>query len=256
MYTLGADPEVFLRNNTGVKSVIGKIGGTKEYPRPLVQLGEGFAVQEDNVALEFNIPPSASKADFVKNIALATGYLEQLVKDMHGLTFDNRSAVSFPQEEMEDDAAFVFGCDPDFNAWSGGARNPKPRATDQLLRSCGGHVHIGSAGVNPIDATKRLDLFLAVPSTIMDKGLLRKQLYGKAGAFRPKPYGMEYRVLSNYWIFDPKLTSWVHDQVGRALESDINPDEDREAILAAVNDGDMNAVNMLVNKHNLEVLNA
>ena len=30
-------------------------------------------------------------------------------------------------------------------------------------------------------------------------------MYGKAGAFRPKPYGMEYRVLSNFW-----LTSDVH----------------------------------------------
>jgi hypothetical protein len=62
-----------------------------------------------------------------------------------------------------------------------------------------------------------LDLFLGVPSVLMDDGEERKQMYGKAGAYRPKKYGAEYRTLSNFWIFDKKLIGWVWDQSERAL---------------------------------------
>ena len=43
---LGCDPEAFLINMEGqLKSSIGKIGGSKDWPRPLFDLGDGFAVQ-------------------------------------------------------------------------------------------------------------------------------------------------------------------------------------------------------------------
>src|SRR3546814_7881426 len=35
-------------------------------------------------------------------------------------------------------------------------------------------------------------------------------MYGAAGAFRTKPYGVEYRVLSNAWLKDSNLMSWVY----------------------------------------------
>jgi len=56
-----------------------------------------------------------------------------------------------------------------------------------------------------------MDLYLGVPSVLMDKGELRKQLYGKAGAYRMKPYGVEYRTLSNFWIFSDTTIGWVWD---------------------------------------------
>ena len=45
-FTIGADPEIFVGDETSVRSIVGKIGGTKEHPLGL-PLGEGFAVQED-----------------------------------------------------------------------------------------------------------------------------------------------------------------------------------------------------------------
>ena len=107
--------------------------------------------------------------------------------------------------ELEHPNAQTFGCDPDFNAWTG-RKNPRPKATDKNLRSCGGHVHIGYLegkykDLAPRSIIKACDLYMGIPAVFMDNGTLRKQLYGKAGAYRQKGYGVEYRSLSNFWIF-------------------------------------------------------
>lgn len=254
-FTIGADPEVFIGDNESVRSVIGKIGGTKAFPRPLADLGNGYAVQEDNVALEFNIPPCGSKREFINAINKATGYLEQLVKDTHGLRFDHRSAVSFPAVELADPAALEFGCEPDYNAWTK-KKNPRPKATDKSLRSCGGHIHIGFDGLDPHEVVKACDLFLSVPAQLMDQGELRKQLYGKAGAFRMTQYGVEYRSLSNFWIFDNNLIGWAYDNTERALDAvraGMSFDEEKNNILEAVDEGDKDMAQLLVVKYGLEV---
>lgn len=254
-FLIGADPEIFVGDAQGVRSIIGKIGGTKRRPLPL-PLGDGFAVQEDNVALEFNIPACASRAAFIKAIADATGFLEQIMQDNHGLKFDKRSAVSFPDSEFYDPAAFQFGCEPDYNAWTK-ERNPRPASPDKNLRSCGGHIHIGFKGLDPHEVIKACDLFHGVPSVLMDKGELRKQLYGKAGAFRNTRYGVEYRTLSNYWVFEERLCGWAYDNVERALAAVAGGMcfvDDRTAILAAIDGNDKAAAAMLVAKHGLEVV--
>src|SRR3546814_13097781 len=61
-----------------------------------------------------------------------------------------------------------------------------------------------------IKLTKQLDAFLALPSLFSDDQVKRRSMYGAAGAFRTNPYGVEYRVLSNAWLKDSKLMSWVY----------------------------------------------
>lgn len=256
-FTTGADPEVFVGDALSARSIIGKIGGTKDMPLAL-PLGDGFAVQEDNVALEFNVPPAGSRDEFIKNICAATGFLESVMRDKYNLEFLKDSAISFPEEELKDPKAFVFGCDPDYNAWTR-KRNEKPKAEDKTLRSCGGHVHIGydSSLLDSNSVIKACDLFLGVPSVLMDKGIRRKELYGKAGAFRKKPFGVEYRVLSNFWIFEPKLMGWVHDNVSRALDAVSNNfdfDSEQENIVSAINNNDVELATMLINKYELQIV--
>lgn len=248
---LGCDPEIFLIDaNANLVSAIDKIGGSKAIPRPLPKLGKGFAVQEDNVALEYNIPASASADEFAKNINKIMSHLSKEVSGM-GLAFSLLSAAVFPPEQLNHPRALEFGCDPDFNAWTCGI-NPKPKANDPGLRSCGGHVHIGADIQDIPEFIKRCDLFLAVPSQLQDTGILRKQLYGKHGAFRQKPYGAEYRTLSNYWIFDEALIKWVWQNTQLALDAEhLKVDEDQEAIFAAIDDGDDNAAKYLINKYNI-----
>lgn len=256
-FSLGCDPEIFVADNKSVRSIIGKMGGTKEQPLPL-PIGEGFMVQEDNVALEFNIPASDSKESFVSNIVKATTYLENHVGHKYNFSFSRLSAASFPEVELDDPRAFVFGCDPDFNAWTG-RPNPRPLAEDKNLRSCGGHVHIGSSslGLDRQAVIKACDLFLGVPSVLMDDGELRKQLYGKAGAYRPKGYGQEYRTLSNFWVFDEKLIGWVWDSVALALDAVSNKfdvDAERKNIITAINKNNKAVAEQLVHKYNLLVV--
>jgi len=210
-FTLGADPELFLLKNGKPFSAIGLIGGTKEEPKPMQK--RGFFVQEDNVSVEFNVPPAYNHQEFIDNIQYV---MTSLKKKLKKFELSEDSALVFPEEQLIHPQAQEFGCEPDYNAWTK-EMNPRPKATDASLRSAGGHVHIGTKE-DPIEVIRAMDLFVGCPSIKLDKGLLRRQLYGKAGAFRPKRYGCEYRTLSNFWIFSKEKIQWVYDQTARAID--------------------------------------
>lgn len=255
-FKIGCDPEIFVGNGKGYKSVIDTIGGTKDFPRPLMELGEGFCVQEDNVALEFNIPASSSKDEFVNNVVKCRDFLGTVMNDAFGLLLRKESAAYFPEEELKDPRALEFGCDPDFNAWTG-KRNPRPKASDATLRSCGGHVHVGYDFDNDaqrLETIRAMDFYLGVGSVIIDEGDLRKQLYGKAGAFRIKPYGVEYRTLSNYWIWDESLAGWVYDNTALALDAVLTGKsflEYAEVIDQIINGNNKELAQQFVKAHNI-----
>jgi hypothetical protein len=123
------------------------------------------------------------------------------------------------------------------------------------MRSAGGHIHVETTK-DQLAVIRAMDLFLGVPSVLMDNGEMRKKLYGKAGAFRGKSYGVEYRTLSNFWIFKNELIRWVWNNTERALESVDHLDVmvEKDNILAAINDNNKEVAQMLVEKYNLEVL--
>jgi hypothetical protein len=261
---LGCDPELFLMDATGkLRASCGLIGGTKAHPMPL-PLGKGYAVQEDNVAIEFNIPPAANAKEFQESIKKTLEFLQNGVRSMYDFSITNLSAASFPKDELVAPAALEFGCDPDYNAWTG-KRNPRPKAEDETLRSCGGHVHVGldTVGIDDKQIIKAMDLFLGVPSVLMDKGELRKKLYGKAGAYRTWVkgdwHGVEYRTLSNFWVAaqDDRLTKWVWDNTEKAVNAvDLRlvVDDYKDSILDAIDNNNKEAAGFLINRFNLEVL--
>ena len=61
-FSVGADPELFLKSYGSYKSAVGLVGGSKWAPLPLNNKGD--AILEDNVAVEFNIEPATSKDAF------------------------------------------------------------------------------------------------------------------------------------------------------------------------------------------------
>lgn len=257
--SLGCDPEIFCTNAEGnFKSAIDTFGGSKNMPL-MLPIGDGYAVQEDNVALEFNIPPADSGDVFVNSINTVINYLSDVAAQHFGLQFSKESGVLFPLDQLQDIRALEFGCDPDFNAWTG-KKNPRPSAVDPTLRSAGGHVHVGldnSSGLTRGDKCRLIrlmDLHLGIPSVVMDNGDLRKELYGKAGAMRFKNYGVEYRTLSNFWVFSGVMNRWVWDATERAVEDfECGRDvADREELITGIiNNNNKKAASAMIAEHHL-----
>lgn len=252
-FYLGADPEFFVTQYGKYKSAVGLTGGGSKW-KPIPIDDKGNAILEDNVAIEFNIQPSDSVETFKNNIQKVLKHVKDLLPTFE---FSFESAVSFPEEELMTPEAQLFGCEPDFNAWTERI-NRKPRANDHNLRSAGGHIHIGSeiAQQKPIEVIRNMDLFLGVPSICLDPDTKRRELYGKAGAFRPKSYGVEYRTLSNFWIFKDELIQWVYNQTKKVLEftndgSVIDPD-DCPLIIECINNSNTDLSHYLMGKYNVQ----
>lgn len=168
------------------------------------------------------------------------------------MTFSKLSCVVFEDDQLQHPMSRVFGCEPDYCAYTKKA-NPRPRPDHPGMRSAGGHIHVETQA-HPLEVVKAMDLFLGVPSVIMDDGKERKKLYGKAGAFRPKSYGVEYRTLSNFWMFDPKLIDWVWRNTERALNLHKWAANVSDYVEECINNNDEKMANALINEYNLEVV--
>ena len=209
---VGADPEIFVRKNGVFHSAHNLIPGDKKNPFPV----KNGAVQVDGMALEFNITPAGCEQDFYMNISSVMETLRLMVPDYEMVAvpvadFDEAIIKAQPAEALE------LGCDPDYNGWEG-RENVKPNA-EVLFRTASGHVHIGWTNGEDIKEpryfglcaamARQFDFFLGLPSLVYDNDTRRRSMYGKAGCFRPKSYGLEYRVLSNKWLANKNLIEWV-----------------------------------------------
>lgn len=211
-FTIGADPEVFLERNNIPVSSIGKIGGTKYEP---IHIQDGIFLQEDNVTVEYNIPPCETLEEFLRYNQKALDIIAEKASKLD-LKVAIQAAAKMPKEELQDPQAWVFGCEPDFNVWKM-EENPKPKATQ--WRAAGGHIHIGyeCSNLEKIQLTKFLDSTLGAIFSLLDPDTKRKKMYGTAGSIRFKPYGIEYRTLSNYWLRHPYLIATVYETVRHGI---------------------------------------
>lgn len=260
---VGADPEFFLTDGYGSPmTAIGQIGGTKIKPRFIND--DGFsAVQEDNVMVEFNILPAKSARAFSKNIQMVMDHLYKELEDKKALV-KIVSHMEFADYQLDQPQAKEIGCDGDFNAWT---CRPNPILNADILgkiRTAGGHVHVSYdvRGKKPDDDSKLrlvrcLDLSLGLASVWLDRDDVRRKYYGKAGAFRSKPYGVEYRTLSNFWIKNPQYMEWVFNQVQWTFNQlnngkEISP-QDQERIQKAINTPDRGLAQELMLTHGVEI---
>lgn len=231
-FTFGADPEVFLKPVTApadlekyYMSAHGLVPGTKQRPH---RVNNGF-IQLDGMAAEFNIDPAGTKEEFVNNIkSVLTQLQDHVGRDKYRICatpvaeFEDTYFESVPKENK------VLGCDPDWDAYTEDL-NPTPDAS-RKFRTGAGHIHIGWGNdlnyyepmfmENAFHLVKHLDTCVGKPlSNMTSKDRQRTELYGKLGSFRPKPYGIEYRTPSNYWVSNPKLVDYVFSQTCKAIEN-------------------------------------
>lgn len=237
MITVGADPELFLSRDGSFVSAHSVVPGTKEEPFEVFR----GALQVDGVAAEINIKPAKTYKEFQNNLDTVLGTLKHMTP---GYEFLKDVTVELTPEYRETlpASAVTIGCNADSNAYTADL-NLTPDGNTPF-RSAGGHIHIG--GVFPPDSTGReryalavrltrlMDKYVGVYSVLWDPDTKRRQIYGQAGAFRMKDYGIEYRSLSNQWIFDPALTKFVYEATMKAVEALYRGEDNKEELYRSI----------------------
>lgn len=253
--SLGADPEMFLFSVEKNKfvPVCGLVGGTKE--EPLKITSQGHALQEDNVMIEYCIPPCKTSDKFVDEITFVKNYINDTVLKPLGLVSKCVASARFAAEDLLSEQAQLFGCSESFNAYTNQVN--EVGKSDYTLRTAGGHIHIGydkpTAKIST-ELIKAMDLFLGVPSILLDTDKERRKMYGNAGEFRHKSYGVEYRVLSTFWTENENLMKWAFNATLKAIEfvnnnGIITNDYD---IIKAINTSDKELSKEIISEYNLE----
>lgn len=220
-WTIGADIECFLmeKDTQRIVSAEPYIPGTKHKPFNFDVSNKYFATSLDNVLAEYCIPPVKDKVNFVGNINRSLDYIRKIIPA--ALCIASLPSAILDRVFLNTDNAKTFGCEPDFNAWLR-QENPRPIADNDQLRSSGMHIHVGHSTGEDFEVAekmvKAMDLFLGVPATLIEPDNERRKLYGKAGAFRIKEYGFEYRVLSGFFASTDELKSWVFDNTIKAID--------------------------------------
>jgi len=246
--TIGADPEVFVYNTVKqeVVSVEGLIAlngeGTKENP---LFIDKGCSLQEDNVLAEYNIPPCSTLSSWVEYHNYMIDTLNTFLPNDHSVLISSSEILK--AEYLKSKQAREAGCASEESAYDLSTLK-SPDLKNTRLRTCGGHIHVGiqeDLGFK-LKFIKLMDLFLGVPSLLLDSDDRRRQLYGQPGAFRLKEYGFEYRCLSNFWIKNENLQKWAFNQVIKVLDN-INMEIDSNLVYNTIVSNDKKVANQLIN---------
>jgi hypothetical protein len=258
-FRIGCDPEVFVKKGGTFLSAFGLIKGDKKNPFPV----RNGAVQVDGMALEFNINPADTEDEFAFSVQDVLNQMKAMVPSYDVVAtpvakFSLDYLMGQPREALE------LGCDPDFNAWTSQV-NQKPDG-NRPMRTASGHIHIG--WTNDADiydgehrgmgeaAVKQLDFFLGLPSLMYDADTERREMYGKAGCCRFKPYGVEYRTLSNAWLNSETLMRWVYRNAISGMNRLVSRDflfEKYGDIQEIINNSDKKEAMKIIRKENIEV---
>lgn len=162
-------------------------------------------------------------------VELFTSHMHSLVAQLlkyfpEGSRMVERSTVEVPQKTLKaaKEEHVRLGCEPSFNIYQDSGE-PVGDPREIGTRWAGGHLHFSLAGAGGIillenhpglveEIIKTLDLVVGVPSVLLAGNWDdpdRRKHYGLAGEFRMPPHGLEYRTLSNFWLYHRSLAHLV-----------------------------------------------
>jgi hypothetical protein len=224
--SMGADPEFFFKRDDGVAM-------NADYFLPHRKKkynADGSSVQLffDGFQGELNFSSGTCREGVLRRIRTGLRHAHNIAlakskKDgvKYRVALESMVPVEADILAAAHEEAREFGCDPDFDAYSGGANPPGPDAEDHLFRYSGGHIHMGATGFDGntvkymfedkaiMEFVKLMDILVGIPLVILDRddgSARRREIYGRAGCYRKQKYGVEYRVPSNFWLKSPELT--------------------------------------------------
>lgn len=217
--TLGSDPELHIFDNQEGKVVssLRILGRDKNDP---IDLGDGIKVYSDNALAENSFPPCES----ISGIMARMGDVFARTQTHLGARYTllPKAAHYYGYDELKEASLWLAGCNPNIDVYAK-RLNPPARFTDDL-RTGSFHIHLGHEGLKTNNDRETmvmlLDVFAGCASVIFDKdetATMRRNLYGRAGEFRPTPYGIEYRVLGNWCLRSNLITELVWDLIHHSI---------------------------------------
>jgi hypothetical protein len=241
--TFGCDPEFFLKLDNkfvGAEKLIPKqgLGSTRFYNPSTVII--------DGVQAELNPQPSTCRESLtyaMRNCFISLQEHLNNTKTKRSVKVDLNPSIKISEEEFEQlsDKSKKLGCAPSLNVHgTGGSKLTEIDDLKTLDRSAGGHIHLGISyftisskeeGLSPYTKLYNkdnelkegieerlkalvtlLDIFVGNTCVLIDRdpgNIKRRELYGRAGEYRLPKHGLEYRVLSNFWLHSFPLVSLV-----------------------------------------------
>ena len=230
----GADPEFFVANPRGKILNSDQFFPHKSKPKIIDLDSVGIwdskgKLYFDGIQAEFGFDPVVCRVYFIMSIK---NILNEVQRDIGINKIVLKPSVKVYKDILDNahPEAKIFGCMPDYNAYTLSVNTPPMNAERHPYRYAGGHIHIGLIRTNKISPQykrqqdileneeehlewiKSLDFFvnlLTLPLDDSPAARRRRSKYGKAGCFRPTPYGIEYRSLSCWWLRSPIFVSLV-----------------------------------------------
>jgi hypothetical protein len=271
--TLGADPEIFF-SAPGIGIIPAwDFLPSKETPIEMEPRKGGYntnlsgfvpqaTVFYDGVQAEFATSPTTCLAFQIDYLRQGLqGALQAAQRRVGKAQFLLRPVVDLPKTFFKDTRPefAALGCAPSLNVYGVPPLDVCSPET-LLIRFAGAHLHFGNVDpkARPLPAAcktivKALDAYLGILGVSLAENYddpRRRLFYGKAGEYRTPKHGLEYRVLSNFWLIDPLLAHLVFE-VGRKIVLMANwlplPPADR--VQEIINSCDVTGARALLAEH-------
>lgn len=229
--SFGGDPEYFISNSRGKILNADAFFPGKENPLEVNAHAENVPSKLffDGIQAEMAFSQHVCREYAADNIKGCWKSIFRRIPKGHKVVLKPSARIHKDILEVADPEARRFGCAPDLNAYTCTTNTPEMDASRHPFRYAGGHIHLGLPNRNYIaesDPYKRmastadghlriikfLDLIVTIPTLLLDNtsaAKRRRSKYGKAGCFRPTPYGVEYRTPSCWWLKSPITFSIV-----------------------------------------------
>lgn len=266
--SLGSDPELFFRKGKQI------LGAELLLPREGLKVFEGVHETKskwtiDGVQAELN--PSVHTCRSSMASAISTSFrslIQELKKKDPEVTLDFSQAVEVGEADLAQlsEESRKFGCMPSLSIYdtSKDIQINQVDPSQYRIRAAGGHVHIGVDNYPQLvpalttrckETVQLLDIIAGNTAVIIDRSranIERRKLYGRAGEYRLPAHGLEYRTLSNFWLYDSRLMSLMMGLVRLAvqLSADANHKQYYEAFFSAV---PQEAIRQAINTNDLEM---
>lgn len=201
---IGADPEIFVVDGAGMV-----IPAWTFLPKKNPRSKDFYDLYWDGWQAEFQTPARACLAFFADEVRAQLKKLWIALPKGAKLSIANVVPV---ETDGVPDEYVALGCAPSLNAYDE-VSHATFSGQEVPVRFAGGHIHFGfdTAHYNPAGvkaAVKMMDRIAGLSAVCLARELdrpERRRIYGRAGEYRRPKHGLEYRVLSNFWLCAPEI---------------------------------------------------